>query len=82
MCNAVMLQEGSFDSTHLTPLVLRLCLCPPLCHRFETQKNINVFETTIRIVGGLLAAYEMTHLNVFLENADLVASGMMYAYNR
>jgi hypothetical protein len=39
-------------------------------HHEPVTKKVSVFETTIRSVGGLLAAYDMSHDAVFLERAE------------
>ena len=30
---------------------------------FETQKSVNLFETTIRVLGGILSAYDLSDEN-------------------
>lgn len=41
------------------------------------QKDINLFECTIRIVGGLLSVYDLSHDTVFLEGAVQVMDAMI-----
>ena len=36
---------------------------------FTHDRDVNLFETTIRILGGLLSAYHLTGENVFKERA-------------
>ena len=35
----------------------------------EQNKDVNLFETTIRVLGGLLSTYHLTHDHIFLEKA-------------
>jgi hypothetical protein len=37
--------------------------------RFGHQHDINLFETTIRILGGLLSAFAMTKDNLYLDKS-------------
>lgn len=39
---------------------------------FAVNQNVSVFETNIRVLGGLLSAHEMA--NAFIENGDVVLS--------
>lgn len=48
---------------------------------WRPQKDVNVFETTIRIIGGLLAAYEMRGTPIFLERAQQVADALIPAFD-
>ena len=41
-----------------------------------------MFETTIRVIGGLLSAYHLKGENVFLEKAKLVADKLMVAFDQ
>jgi hypothetical protein len=50
--------------------------------RFEHQEDINLFETTIRVVGGLLSTHELTGEAVFLRKALDLADRMLIAFNR
>ena len=36
---------------------------------FEVNRDVNLFECTIRALGGLLSAYYLTNDNLFLEKA-------------
>ncbi|KAI8903177.1 glycoside hydrolase, partial [Gorgonomyces haynaldii] len=53
-----------------------------LQHNFSVNGTINVFETTIRVLGGLLSAYELDGDPLLLRKAQSVADLMMPAYNR
>lgn len=52
-----------------------------LCFRFDIHKDINVFETTIRIVGGLLGAYELSGDDMFLSKAAELADELLLAFD-
>ena len=41
---------------------------------FGDQEDINVFEVTIRVLGGLLSAYELSAEPVLLERAEQLAN--------
>jgi len=43
--------------------------------------GISMFETVIRILGGLLSAYELSGEAIFLAKAQEVADHMMYAFD-
>mmetsp|Transcript_30541 Transcript_30541/g.71008 ORF Transcript_30541/g.71008 Transcript_30541/m.71008 type:complete len:935 (-) Transcript_30541:267-3071(-) len=43
--------------------------------------GISMFETVIRILGGLLSAFELSREPVFLSKAQEVADHMMYAFD-
>ena len=49
--------------------------------QFQEQEEINLFETTIRVMGGLLAAYGLTNDTLFLHKAQDVADGMIIAFD-
>lgn len=36
---------------------------------FDVNKYVNLFETTIRVLGGLLSAYHLSGERIFLEKA-------------
>ena len=36
---------------------------------FSTNKDVNLFETTIRVLGGLLSAYHLSDEKIFLDKA-------------
>lgn len=43
----------------------------------EHDAKLNMFETIIRVVGGLLAAYDATGDQMFLSKAQQLASKML-----
>jgi hypothetical protein len=47
---------------------------------FKVDKSVSVFETTIRIVGGLLGAYELSKDELFLQKADELATLLLPAF--
>lgn len=53
-----------------------------LLYRFVDQEDINLFETTIRVTGGLLSAYELSGDQAILERAVEIGSKMMFAFDR
>ncbi|KAK7291856.1 hypothetical protein RIF29_07343 [Crotalaria pallida] len=48
---------------------------------FNKNIEVSVFETTIRIVGGLLSAYDLSGGEVFLEKAKDLADKLLPAWN-
>ncbi|XP_077238446.1 mannosyl-oligosaccharide 1,2-alpha-mannosidase MNS1-like [Tasmannia lanceolata] len=48
---------------------------------FNKDYDASVFETTIRVVGGLLSAYDLSGDNVFLEKAKDIADRLLPAWN-
>ncbi|KAJ0865392.1 putative mannosyl-oligosaccharide 1,2-alpha-mannosidase [Helianthus annuus] len=48
---------------------------------FNKSYDASVFETTIRVVGGLLSAYDLSGDNVFLEKAKDIADRLLPAWN-
>lgn len=48
--------------------------------KFGDQENINVFETTIRVVGGLLSAYALSGRQPLLDFADDLATKLLPAF--
>ncbi|KAH9947075.1 glycoside hydrolase [Amylocystis lapponica] len=48
---------------------------------FERDGNFNTFETTIRVLGGLLSAYHLTDDNIFLERAKELADRMLPVFD-
>mmetsp|Transcript_492 Transcript_492/g.1084 ORF Transcript_492/g.1084 Transcript_492/m.1084 type:complete len:613 (+) Transcript_492:244-2082(+) len=48
---------------------------------FDTVGAVSVFETTIRSLGGLLSAYDLSGDRVFLNKADDLGSRLMKAFN-
>ena len=49
--------------------------------RFREQEGINVFEVTIRVLGGLLSAYELSHDAQLLRKADELGRQLLFAFN-
>ncbi|GLT77606.1 hypothetical protein SLA2020_491740 [Shorea laevis] len=48
---------------------------------FDKDHEASVFETTIRVLGGLLSAYDLSGDNVFLEKARDIADRLLPAWN-
>ncbi|XP_076854341.1 mannosidase, alpha, class 1B, member 1b isoform X3 [Brachyhypopomus gauderio] len=48
---------------------------------FNKNVDVNLFETTIRILGGLLSTYHLTGDSLFLEKAKDVGSRLMPAFS-
>ncbi|KAI7812705.1 mannosidase, alpha, class 1B, member 1b isoform X1 [Triplophysa rosa] len=48
---------------------------------FDKNVDVNLFESTIRILGGLLSTYHLTGDSVFLEKAKDIGSRLMPAFN-
>ncbi|XP_071715547.1 mannosyl-oligosaccharide 1,2-alpha-mannosidase MNS1-like [Rutidosis leptorrhynchoides] len=48
---------------------------------FNKNYDASVFETTIRVVGGLLSAYDLSGENVFLEKAKDIADRLLPAWS-
>lgn len=48
---------------------------------FTHDRDVNLFETTIRILGGLLSAYHLTGDNIFKEKAADIGSRMLPCFN-
>ena len=49
---------------------------------FDRASSISMFETIIRIMGGLLSAFELSKDRMFLDKSRQLADKMMYAFNR
>lgn len=49
---------------------------------FDRSSGISMFETIIRILGGLLSAFELSREQVFLQKSQELADKMMYAFER
>ncbi|VDL66507.1 unnamed protein product, partial [Nippostrongylus brasiliensis] len=47
---------------------------------FEKDRYVNLFETTIRVLGGLLSAYHLTGDQMFVEKADDLANRLLSAF--
>ncbi|KAI4344474.1 hypothetical protein L6164_011696 [Bauhinia variegata] len=48
---------------------------------FNKDIDVSVFETTIRVVGGLLSAYDLSGDKIFLEKATDIADRLLPAWN-
>uniref|UniRef100_A0A0C9RPH0 alpha-1,2-Mannosidase n=1 Tax=Wollemia nobilis TaxID=56998 RepID=A0A0C9RPH0_9CONI len=48
---------------------------------FNKDVDASVFETTIRVVGGLLSAYDLSGDDVFLQRARQIADRLLPAWN-
>ncbi|CAN6552048.1 unnamed protein product [Malus baccata var. baccata] len=48
---------------------------------FNKNYEASVFETTIRVIGGLLSAYDLSHDDIFLEKARDIADRLLPAWN-
>ncbi|CAI5473852.1 unnamed protein product [Closterium sp. Yama58-4] len=48
---------------------------------FNRHSSVSVFETTIRMLGGLLAAYDLSGEKVFLEKAKELGDRLLPAFN-
>ncbi|XP_017288176.1 mannosidase, alpha, class 1B, member 1b [Kryptolebias marmoratus] len=48
---------------------------------FNKNVDVNLFESTIRILGGLLSAYHLTGDDLFLDKAKDIGSRLMPAFN-
>jgi hypothetical protein len=70
-------RDVAVSSLSLTPLAASgACRCS-----FDTQEGINVFETTIRVVGGLCGAYELSGNATFLHRAVELADRLLAAFD-
>ncbi|CAG7826938.1 unnamed protein product [Allacma fusca] len=47
---------------------------------FDGSKNVNLFETTIRVMGGLLSAYHLSGDQMFLKKAEQLGSILNVAF--
>jgi hypothetical protein len=51
-------------------------------HPERTTKDVNLFETTIRVLGGLLSTYALSEDPMFLEKADAVGLCWSLSWNQ
>ena len=49
--------------------------------RFDHNKKVSFFETTIRVLGGLLSAYDLSKDELFLEKATDIGTRLGKAFN-
>jgi hypothetical protein len=45
------------------------------------NRDISVFETSIRVLGGLLAAFSLTADNVYLQKAESLGANLLFAFD-
>lgn len=50
-------------------------------HSFDVDAEVNVFETTIRMLGGLLSMYHLTHDQLYLDKAKDLGDRLLGAYD-
>lgn len=50
-------------------------------HTFDVDAEVNVFETTIRMLGGLLSIYHLTQDNAYLDKAKDLGDRLLGAYD-
>lgn len=50
-------------------------------HTFDVDAEVNVFETTIRMLGGLLSIYHLTQDKVYLSKAKDLGDRLLGAYD-
>ncbi|KAH8382496.1 hypothetical protein KR009_003891 [Drosophila setifemur] len=48
--------------------------------RFDTKRDVNLFEVTIRVLGGLLSAYHLSGDTMFLEKAAELGNRLLPAF--
>jgi hypothetical protein len=48
---------------------------------FDKQAKLSLFETTIRIVGGLISAFDLSNDNMFLEKATRLVDMLMPVFD-
>lgn len=49
-------------------------------HTFDVDAEVNVFETTIRMLGGLMSIFHLTHDQAYLEKAKDLGDRLLGAY--
>ncbi|XP_038046296.1 endoplasmic reticulum mannosyl-oligosaccharide 1,2-alpha-mannosidase-like [Patiria miniata] len=47
----------------------------------QPNVDVNLFETTIRVLGGLLSAYHLSKDEVFLDKAKILGNSLLPAFN-
>ena len=45
------------------------------------NRDISVFETSIRVLGGLLAAFSLTADKVYLQKAESLGANLLFAFD-
>lgn len=48
---------------------------------FDQKAKLSLFETTIRIVGGLLSAFDLSEDSLFLDKAQQLVDLLMPVFN-
>lgn len=48
---------------------------------FDVAQNVNLFETTIRVLGGLLSAYHLSGDPIFLKKAQELGSILVVGFD-
>lgn len=48
---------------------------------FDVDRDISVFETTIRVLGGLVSIYDMTNDEMYIRKAEELAKKLLPAFN-
>lgn len=48
--------------------------------RFDVNRDVNLFETTIRVLGGLLSTFHLTKDKLFLEKAEELGDRLMGSF--
>ncbi|CAG8560866.1 2784_t:CDS:10 [Ambispora gerdemannii] len=74
----------SLDTMILMNLTKEYKLSRELVSRIDFKKTydlVNVFETTIRYIGGLLSAYDLTSDNLYLDKAIELAVQLLPAFD-
>lgn len=80
--NGIMIID-SLDSLYLMGLKEEFTKAEKFVQEdFYLEGNMNVFETNIHILGGLLSAYSLTNNNIFLEHARKVGDKLLLAFQK
>ncbi len=48
--------------------------------RLDVNKDVNLFETTIRVLGGLLSTFHLSKDKLFLEKAEDLGDRLVRSY--
>jgi len=49
--------------------------------KLDTDRDVNLFEVTIRVLGGLLSAYHLSHEQVFLDKATELGNRLLPCFD-
>ena len=74
----------SLDTLHLMNLTAEFDLAVEWVRtglRFGEQEDVNLFEVTIRVLGGLLSAYELSHERTLLDAAEQLGTRLLIAFD-